>query len=125
MASHKGNPITALAAYLARESEDDFLTWLIDLARVNGWKGAHFRGGWSRDGERFTTPVQADGEGFPDLVLTRDSVTIYAETKTEKGKLTPEQKEWLEVLARNPGNKCFVWRPSDRKEIEEVLKRGK
>ena len=125
MADHRGNPITALATYLEREREDDFLTWIIDLAHATKWRVAHFRGGWSRDGKRFITPVQADGEGFPDLVLTRDSVTIYAETKSKRGRLTPEQKSWLEVLALNPGNRCFVWRPADRKEIEEVLKHGK
>lgn len=117
----RGNPMVVLARYLEREDEDSFKTWVIELAMLHKWKVAHFRGAWSLDGKHFRTPVEADAEGFPDLVLARGPATIYAELKTKKGKLTDAQKEWLAALAENPGNKCFVWRPADRNEIEEVL----
>jgi hypothetical protein len=49
--------------------------------------------------------------GFPDLVLVRDRV-IYAELKSEKGRLRPEQITWLERLDK-AGATAYVWRPSD------------
>ncbi|MDP2729104.1 MAG: VRR-NUC domain-containing protein [Dehalococcoidales bacterium] len=101
------------------EKEEEFQSWVIDLAHTRGWLVAHFRTARTKTGWR--TAVSADGQGFPDLICSRGTITIYAEVKRQKGRLTPEQKLWLELLAQNPGNKCFVWRPSERKEIEEVL----
>ncbi len=58
--------------------------------------------------------------GFPDLVLVR-KVVIYAELKSKTGRLTPEQKQWLDALT-NAGQDCRVWRPTDWAEIERTLK---
>lgn len=105
------------------ESEEDFQSWVIDLAHTMGWLVAHFRAARTKTGWR--TAVSADGEGFPDLLLTRGAVTIFAETKSETGRLSPQQRVWLQTLAENPRNRCFVWRPADRPQIEEILRGGK
>ncbi len=108
------------AVGIPAEREEHFQSWIIDLAGYRKWKRAHFRPAMTKTGWR--TAVSADGAGFPDLLLTRDQVTIFAEVKSKTGRLTPEEKSWLETLALNPNNKCFVWRPVDRQAIEEVLR---
>ncbi len=100
-------------------SETEFLGQIIQLARLCGWRCAHFRPAKTEKGWR--TAVQADGAGFPDLVLVRHSRVIFAELKSEKGKVSPEQKEWIEAL-KITGNMMEIWRPSDWDRIEEALK---
>jgi hypothetical protein len=111
-------------AKLPQISEADFQSQVIQLARTLGWRVAHFRvvRVQRRDGSiRYMTPVQADGTGFPDLVLCRDRV-IFAELKAERGRTSPEQDAWLDALAIGAGALCYLWRPSDWNEICEVLK---
>ena len=104
-------------------SEAELQQNIIDLARVLGYKAAHFRGVrvQRKDGSvYYQTPVQADGAGFPDLVLAKEGRTIYVECKSEHGQVSPEQAEWLGVLA---GLQVYVWRPEDwfNGHIENVL----
>jgi hypothetical protein len=58
--------------------------------------------------------------GFPDLVLVRDRV-IFAELKRDKGQLSVDQYEWLEMLKKT-GAEVYVWRPCEWTKIEGVLK---
>ena len=101
-------------------NETDWQKTVVALAHANGWKVAHFRGAWSKDGKRFVTPVAADGAGFPDLVLAKirngHQTVIFAELKSDKGKISPEQMAWIELLFAQ------VWRPSDYEKIVELLK---
>lgn len=60
--------------------------------------------------------------GFPDLVLckprsTGDGRVIFAELKTDKGKVTPAQQAWIDDLAA-AGMEAVVWRPAD---IDAIL----
>jgi len=100
-------------------TEDDFLKTVIDLAHVYGWKCFHARAAMTSKGWR--TPVQADGAGFPDLVLVRERV-IFAELKSEKGKLSDAQQAWKDVLQTAWGE-YYIWKPSDFDAIVEILKR--
>jgi len=59
--------------------------------------------------------------GFPDLVLVRPPLVLFIECKTDKGKLRPEQREWLEALYRCGTVQARVWRPRDWNEIAETL----
>ena len=58
--------------------------------------------------------------GFPDLVLVRSGRTIFAECKSENGKLTPEQNVWIEALVI-AGNEVYVWYPKHLSEIADIL----
>ena len=108
------------AALYAQLSERDFTSQVIQLARVFGWRTAHFRAAMTQRG-RWVTPVQGDGAGFPDLLLLRHNRRIMAELKAAKGKVTAEQELWLESAMR-AGFESYLWRPADIDEIERILR---
>lgn len=101
--------------------ERDFRGQVIDLARLMGWRVAHFRPALRQSG-KWSTPVQADGAGFPDLVLVRPPRIIFAELKVARRKPTPQQQAWLQDLAECPVE-VYLWRPSDWEVIVDTLKR--
>jgi hypothetical protein len=100
--------------------ERDWQKQVIDLARLCGWHIAHFRPARTEHGWR--TPVQADGQGYPDLTMVRRGELIFAELKADKGRLTKKQEDWLEKLGGVPGIKVRVWRPSDFDQVVEELR---
>ncbi len=106
--------------------EVDFQQSVIELAHCFRWTVAHFRpakvGEEDDEGkQRWVTPVQADGAGFPDLILIRGYQGVTSELKTEKGKLTPEQRMWLRLF-HFAGFRVAVWRPRDWDKIERILR---
>ena len=58
--------------------------------------------------------------GFPDLCMVRKKRLIFAELKSEKGKLTKDQALWRETLI-NAGQPCYLWRPDDLEIVFKVL----
>ncbi len=102
-------------------SERVFQTWVIKLAQSNGWLVAHFRPMQDARG-RWRTPVQADGAGFPDLVLLRASEAIAAELKVNWNKPSIEQWRWLSAFGA-AGVESAVWKPADWEKIAERLTR--
>ena len=106
------------------ESERDFQQKVVDYAHLTGWKVAHFRPAYTEKGWR--TPVAADGKGFVDLVLAKvGREVIYAELKTNRGKLTREQGDWKFILSQCPGVEYKIWRPRDWEQIEKILGEGR
>lgn len=79
---------------------------VIEAARLLGWRVAHFRPCRTRHG--WVTAVQADGAGFPDLLLVRDRL-VAAELKVQGRRLTDDQQRWLDAL-RVAGAEVHVWR---------------
>lgn len=61
--------------------------------------------------------------GFPDLVLARPPRLIFAELKTEKGRLRPAQSIWKALLEACPGVEYYLWRPTQLDEVKAILKR--
>lgn len=109
---------------LGSVSEAAFQAHVIALAKVHGWTVAHFRPvkQMRRDGTfSYLTPVQADGAGFPDLVLVRGEQVVFAELKAMAGRPSADQKAWLESLGRATTVSTHLWKPSDWNDIEEVL----
>ncbi|MDP9476328.1 MAG: VRR-NUC domain-containing protein [Actinomycetota bacterium] len=94
-------------------SEKAFQAQVVALARMQGWRVYH-----AHDSRR-------SEPGFPDLCMVRSPRVVYAELKTETGKLSPDQVCWLEELKACPGVETFVWRPSDWDEAREALTRRK
>lgn len=103
------------------ETEEGLQAAVLELAAYHGWLVAHFRPARVGRGEaeRWITPVQADGKGFPDLVLVRERV-LFRELKRERGRLTLEQRLWADRLTR-AGADYDVWRPSSWPKIVETL----
>ena len=68
----------------------------------------------------------AGAKGLPDLIMARRGRVIFAELKSTKGKVRPDQQMWLdELTARVPDvtHEVYTWRPADWQsgEIERVL----
>ena len=108
-----------------QQTESQFQDAVIEYAQLTCWAVAHFRGVRVQraDGSHYyATPVQADGEGFPDLVLVRERV-IYAELKSDRGRLSDDQTIWKDRL-RGAGAEFYVWRPRDWPSIERILAIG-
>lgn len=103
-------------------TEAAFQQQVIELAQLLGYRVAHFRPARTEQGWR--TPVAADGKGFPDLVLVGHGRVIFAELKSDRGRLTGDQEVWLYHLAQTPAE-AYCWRPTDFDEIQEVLRAGR
>ena len=99
---------------------------VIELAQLLGWRVAHFRPARTEAGWR--TAVAGDGKGFPDLLLTKRGYLLFAELKSARGRLSPEQEEWLADLALVGHGigpvRALVWTPADWKSgaIENALR---
>mgnify|MGYP001577788650 CR=1 FL=1 len=101
-------------------SEAEFQSQIVDIARLFGYRIAHFRAGKTVHGWR--TPVQGDGAGFPDCVMCKPGRLIFAELKRGKAKPTLEQQAWIDDLATT-GAESYLWRTTDDlQEIAEILK---
>ena len=98
-------------------TEEQFQKEVICAARSLGWKVAHFRKARRQSG-KWSTPVAADGAGFPDLVIAKDGWVIFAELKTQRGVLKSHQNEWLKALAP----RSRLWRPDDWMVILNTLR---
>lgn len=90
-------------------AESVFLRAVMEIALDGGWLVFH------DEDSRKNRP------GFPDLVMTRAGRIIFAELKSQRGRIRPEQQQWLDELAKAPGAEVFLWRPSDLDSIVQIL----
>lgn len=88
-------------------SEKEFQRWVVELAE------------WYRILTYHNPDSRRSNPGFPDLVLVGRYV-VFAELKTDKGRVSEKQREWLTRL-NAAGQKAYVWRPSDRTLITRIL----
>lgn len=92
-------------------NERQFQDQVIALAILYGWHVVHYRPAMMPSG-RWMTALQGHS-GAPDLIMVHeDRGTIFAELKADKGRLAPDQVEWLRKLDA-AGNEVYVWRPKD------------
>ena len=90
----------------------EFMPAVIELAELLGWRVYH-QGGDIRKGVRSAT-----SKGFGDLVMARErgARLIYAELKSEKGVMSPDQVAWmrcmLAVADRSQTVEAVQWRPA-------------
>ena len=94
-------------------SEREFQSEVIKLAKQGNWLVYH------------TKNSKGSQPGFPDLVLVRDGRLIFMELKTERGRVSADQKKWLtelRVLTSNGDDVLAdVFRPSDLSRITYFL----
>ena len=92
---------------MTRPTEKQFQAGVIKLARSCKWQVYH------------TYDSRRSQAGFPDLVLVRD-VCLFRELKTNSGKVSAAQKQWIETLAA-AGCDVAIWRPDDWPTIIDTL----
>jgi hypothetical protein len=90
-------------------TEKQFQAQVVQLARLYRWDVYH------------THDSRRSDPGFPDLVLSRGSVLMVAELKTDVGETTEEQDKWLDRF-RAANIPAHLWRPRDWNVIQEALK---
>lgn len=83
-------------------SEKTFQEQVIGAAQALGWPAVYH----VHDSRR-------SAPGFPDLVRVHPKHgLIFRELKTERGRLTPDQHDWIDLL-QHTGHDAQVWRPRD------------
>ena len=95
-----------------KQTEAQFQSAIIELAHATGWLVHHTR--CVRTPRGYQTPIQGD-VGFPDLVLAKGGRVILAELKTDTGKTSQAQRDWMFASGAE------LWRPGDWPLIEAVL----
>lgn len=91
-------------------NEKHFMSSVTKAAQQAGWLVQH------------GTIAVYSAAGFPDLVMIKPGQpVIFAELKMPKGRLTPKQKEWGNLLMDNPGVAYYLWRPEHWDRIIDLL----
>jgi hypothetical protein len=91
-------------------SEKAWQAMVVQLAALTGWRTFH-----PYDSRR-------SAAGWLDLVLVRGPDLVFAELKTDRGRVTSAQAEWIDAL-RAAGQEVVVWRPADWPTVEQRLRR--
>ena len=95
---------------------------ILELAAYYNWAWYHppdNRPIRAHDGKvRFQTVVA----GWPDLILCRPPELIAVEVKSQSGRVSSEQSEWLRRLTVC-GVETAVWRPDDWDAVQARLSR--
>lgn len=94
--------------YRATVTERDWQAQVLAIASAANWLTYH-----THDSRRSTA-------GFPDLTLVRGPRMIFAELKTQKGRVTVEQQKWLDALGA-ASVEVYLWRPADVDEVVATL----
>jgi len=89
-------------------TEKEWQAQVVALARTLGWHGLYH-----------VFDSRRSASGFPDLVLVRERV-VYVELKSETGKVSPAQKQWIGWLL-DAGAEVYVARPRDLEALGVVL----
>ncbi len=92
---------------LADLTEKQLTGQVVDLAKQLGWRRYH------------TYRSERSEPGWPDEALVRDRLVLL-ELKTERGRLSPAQKDWLRAL-RAAGVEAYVVRPRHIQALATVL----
>jgi len=96
-------------------TEADLQRTVVEMAEVLGWRVFHDH------------DSRLNRAGLPDLILVRRCRLVFAELKRRKGRVRPEQAEWLADLeqvaeASMGAVEVYLWRPADLADIEQVLR---
>ena len=91
-------------------SERDFQKQVTDLLEANGWLWTHTPDSRRNLGHR----------GFPDIVAVKPPYTLFIEIKTDKGRLSPFQKRWIDALNAADGAAAVI-RPKDWENFKTLI----
>jgi hypothetical protein len=88
-------------------SEKEWAAQVCELATATGWQRYH------------TYRSERSAPGWPDEALVRERLVLL-ELKSETGKLSPAQREWIGWLL-GAGVEVYVARPSDLEALGAIL----
>jgi hypothetical protein len=91
-------------------TEKAWMEQVVELATHYRWRHMHILDSRGSDA------------GWPDLMLARAPELLAAELKTDNGRLSTAQRDWLALLAAC-GIETHVWRPRDFDEVHARLRR--
>ena len=98
-------------------TEAIFQDKVMHIAKMNGWHIHH------ASPHKVGKTWRSDGNGTPDLILAHPTRgLIFAELKTERGKMSTSQKLW--ALAISPWAEYYLWRPNQLDLIATRLGKG-
>jgi len=100
-------------------SEVAFQRQVMEILKLHRWHVVHIPAvAVVRRGRiQHMTTYQGDG-GLPDLIIARDGETHLVELKSDAGRLSSEQRKWLEASGG------MLWRPRDWPEILKFARSG-
>ena len=107
-----------------RTAERDFLAAVVQYAEAHSWRVHHVL-----EARHYAKRI---GPGYPDLTMVRvhnhGGRMVLAELKSERGKVSEPQKQWLEAfvtLSKYCGAdvrvEVYLWRPHDWDTVVRVL----
>jgi hypothetical protein len=103
-------------------SETSLRVMIAGLAAELDWRWMHVRPARSsRPGVWLTAVDGPLGVGWPDLFLVRGDRSLAIEVKTDRGELSPEQRDVLARLSM-AGVETFVATPETMRALEAVLR---
>lgn len=96
-------------------SEKDFQKQVIQLAELYKWKVYH------------TWISIHSSTGFPDITLVKENEDgtaslLFIELKSERGKVTEAQQQWIDILGKVPNVGAYIFYPHDWDRIILTLK---
>jgi hypothetical protein len=97
------------AALLATLTEKEWQAQVVAWAHRAGWRVYH------------VADSRRSAAGFPDLVLVRPPQILLVELKTIKGRISPQQRIWLDELGQCSKVATLVWRPDMESIVKESL----
>lgn len=90
-------------------TESEWQSFVTDCLDLGGWRWHH------------ETDSRKSKSGFPDLIAVKGNQMIVLELKTQKGRVRPEQVDWLVALANVDGRvRVGVLRPSQWRDVLEL-----
>lgn len=111
----QAKPVNSSRAMLDKTmSEAALQAAVIEMAKALGWMAYHV----------FDSRRSGPDKGFPDWILARNGRVLALELKTERGKLSLAQVEWIYQLSAEQRIECYILRPHDWSSghIEAILR---
>lgn len=97
----------AAAKPLRDVTERELTAQVVELAKMLGWRRYH------------TWRSKHSAAGYPDETLVRDRV-IFLELKTETGRVSAEQRDWLRALDQ-ANAEVYLIRPRHLDQLAHIL----
>jgi hypothetical protein len=109
---------------LPPQTERAWMGQVLAYARLMGWRAHHDNATnaprrCSACGSLRRLPRNAPG--MLDLILIRRPRIVWVELKSQRGRLSDDQRCWLDDL-RACGQEVYIWRPSDWPAVERILR---